>query len=155
MRIHDAIEIDAAPDRVWRYVGSPANWPLFHVKAGECRAITGGPDVIGSLYEIEFRLGARTSMTRCEIVDIRVGRLITVKSVLPESPRHRGRTLSGQITFEIDDLGRCSRVRESLEFTSATIPILLRPLVWLLLRFGAPTGETTLMRLKRIVERDV
>jgi hypothetical protein len=154
MRIADKVEIDATSDRIWEYVGSPRMWPLFHVKAGECRLVSLAAETIGSVYDIEFRLGSRTSMTRCEIVDIRVGRLITVKSVLPESKRHGADELSGRITFEIEDLGRTSRVREELEFASAGIPILLRPLVWLLLRFGQPAGETTLMRLKRIVEAD-
>jgi hypothetical protein len=154
VRINDVVKINATSDRVWDYVGSPEMWPLFHVKAGNCRRVSLGPDVVGSVYDIEFRLGSRTAMTRCEIVDIRVGRLISVKSVLPKSERRGGRELSGRITFEVEDLGRQSRVREELEFASAGIPILLRPLVWLLLRFGQPTGETTLMRLKRIVEGD-
>ena len=80
-------------------------------------------------------------MTRCEIVDIRVGRLISVKSVLPKSQRRGGRELFGRITFEVEDLGRQSRVREELEFTSAGIPILLRPLVWLISRFGTPPAK--------------
>jgi hypothetical protein len=154
VRITDKVEINATADRIWEYVGSPQMWPLFHVKAGECRPVGPGAETIGSVYDIEFRLDSRTAMTRCEIVDIRVGRLISVKSVLPKSERRGGRELSGRITFEVEDLGRQSRVREELEFTSAGIPILLRPLVWLISRFGTPAGETTLMRLKRIVEGD-
>ena len=136
----------------WEYVGSPEMWPLFHVKAGECRQVNHQPDVIGSLHDIEFRLGSKTALTRCEIVECRIGRLISIKSTLPKPDRQSGRSMSACITYELKDLGRTTRVREQIEFTSTSIPILLRPLIWLVSRFGKPTGETTLMRLKRAVE---
>ena len=154
MRLEDKVVIDAPADEVWKYVGSPEMWPLFHVKAGECRQVSPQPDVIGSLYDIEFRLGSKTALTRCEIVECRIGRLISIRSTLPEPDGQSGRSLSACITYELEDLGRTTRVTEQSEFTSPGIPFLFRPLIWLISRFGKPTGETTLMRLKMLVEEE-
>jgi uncharacterized protein YndB with AHSA1/START domain len=154
MKLKDEVVIDATSDKVWEYVGSPEMWPLFHVKAGECRQIRHQSDVIGSLYDIEFRLGSKTSITRCEIVDRRIGRLISIRSTLPEPDGQSGRSLSAGITYELEDQGWTTRVKEQIEFTSINIPPILRPLIWLISRFGRPTGETTLMRLKRMVEEE-
>ena len=154
MKIRDEVTIDESADKIWEYVGSPETWPLFHVKAGECRHVSGQADAIGALYEMEFRLGSKASMTRCEIVECRTGRLIALRSTLPTTDRKSGRRISARLTYEMEDLGRQTRVREEIDFDSSLIPLVFRPLFWLILRFGKPRGETTLMRLKRIIEEE-
>ena len=37
MRINDVWKSTRRTDKIWDYVGSPEMWPLFHVKAGDCR----------------------------------------------------------------------------------------------------------------------
>ncbi len=152
MKFKDVVTIDGAAEKVWEHVGSPELWPLFHVKTRECRHVSGQPNAIGALYDMEFRLGSRVALTRCEVVEYRVGRAIKVTSMLPTTDRKSGRRLSARLTYELEDLGRQTRVREEIDFDSSGIPWFFRPLVWLISRVGKPTGETTLMRLKRLVE---
>ncbi|NLX95550.1 MAG: SRPBCC family protein [Rhodopirellula sp.] len=152
MKLKDQIVIDATSDRVWRYVGSPDRWPLFHVKAGQCRRVRSPGGIIGAEYDMDFRLGSKFSATRCEILDLRVGRLIRLRSTLP-ARREGGPSIAACISYELEDLGRATRVRELLDLPIDGIPLLLRPLVWFLLRFGKPKGESSLVRLKRLVEK--
>ena len=154
MKFKDVVTVEGAADQVWEYVGSPEMWPLFHVKARECRHVRGQPDAIGALYDMDFRLGSRVSPTRCEIVEYRVGRVIRLTSMLPTTDGKSGRRLSARLTYELEDLGRQTRVREEIDFDSSGIPFVFRPLVWLISRLGRPTGETTLMCLKRLVEEE-
>ncbi len=150
MKLNDEILIEATSDKVWQYVGSPEMWPLFHAKAGECKQVSSQADVVGAQYDIEFRLGSKIAVTRCEIIDRRIGRLIIVKSTLPD--RQTGRPMSACMTYELEDLGRTTKVTEDIDISGAAIPLLLKPLIWFITRFGKPSGETTLMRLKRVVE---
>jgi hypothetical protein len=152
MRLRDKVVIEAASDRIWEYVGSPEMWPLFHAKAGECKRVSRQADTIGALYDIEFRLGSKTAVTRCEIIDRRVGRLIVVQSTLPEIDRRTGRPISGCMTYELEDWGSRTKVTEETTIPGATIPLLARPLVWFITTFGEPCGDGTLARLKRVVE---
>ena len=152
MRLKDEVVIEATSDKVWEYVGSPEMWPLFHAKAGECKQVSPQADVIGAQYEIEFRLGSKTAVTRCEIIDRRVGRLIIVKSTLPETNRQTERPISACMTYELEDFGHTTKVTEGIDISGASIPLILRPLIWFITRFGKPSGKTTLIRLKRVVE---
>ncbi len=152
MILNDEIVIEATSDKAWEYVGSPEMWALFHAKAGKCKQVSSQADVVGALYDIEFRLGSKTSVTRCEIIDRRIGGLITVKSTLPEASHQTGQTVSACMAYELEDLGRTTRVTENIDISGASIPLILRPLIWFITRFGKPSGETTLMRLKRVVE---
>jgi hypothetical protein len=128
-------------------------WPLFHAKAGECKQASPQADIVGALYDIEFRLGSKTSVTRCEIIDRRIGRLISVTSTLPDANPKTGRPISACMTYELKDLGHITKATEDIDISGASIPLLLRPLIWLITKFGTPSGETTLMRLKRVVEK--
>ena len=152
MTLNDEILIEATSDKVWEYVGSPEMWPLFHAKAGECKQVSSQADVVGAQYDIEFRLGSKTAVTRCEIIDRRIGGLIIVKSTLPDANRQTGRPMSACMTYELEDLGRTTKVTEDIDISGASIPLLLKPLIWFITRFGKPSGETTLMGLKRVVE---
>ncbi|MFT5301223.1 MAG: hypothetical protein ACI814_002008, partial [Mariniblastus sp.] len=76
MKFNNEIVIEANSDKVRQYVGSPKMWPLFHAKAGHCKQASSQADAVGAKYDIEFRLGSKTSATRCEIEDRRIGRLI-------------------------------------------------------------------------------
>jgi hypothetical protein len=152
MTLNDEILIEATSDKVWEYVGSPEMWPLFHAKAGECKQVSSQADVVGAQYDIEFRLGSKTAVTRCEIIDRRIGGLIIVKSTLPDANRQAGRPMSACMTYELEDLGRTTKVTEDIDISGASIPFILKPLIWFITRFGKPSGETTLMGLKRVVE---
>ena len=152
MKLNEGVVIEATSDKVWEYVGSPEMWPMFHAKAGECKQVSPQADVIGAQYDIEFRLGSKTAVTRCEIIDRRIGRLIIVKSTLSDANRQTGRPISACMTYELEDLGRTTRVTEDIDISGASIPLILKPLIWFITRFGKPSGETTLMRLKRVVE---
>jgi len=150
MRFKDKITIQARSDQVWEYVGSPEVWPLFHSKCGKCEPVGLQGGRVGALYDMEFRLGARPMPSRCEIVDLRIGRVIQLKSTVATPVK--GRHPYALITFELDDLGQTTKVRERVEVYDHGINLFLRGLIWLISRLGKPSGETTLMKLKRAIE---
>ena len=104
---------------------------------------------MGSVYTIEFRLGRKTTPTRCRIVDIQPGERIQVQSTVTEP---NGRAASAMLTYELEDLGSRTRVRERVEYDMPDAGIVWRAVIWFISRLGHPVGETTLMRLKRAVE---
>ena len=148
MQFNDTIIIEACCDVVWQYVGSPDLWSLFHVKVERAKQLDSSSGRVGSLYEIEFRMGSKTTPTRCEIVDLRIGRMIQVRSVA-----NRGQeSYQAHLTYELEDMGHQTKVTERIDTVDSHIPLFFRAVIWLISRFGKPTGETTLMRLKRMVE---
>jgi uncharacterized protein YndB with AHSA1/START domain len=151
MKIKASISINASPGTVWEYVGQPDCWPLFHTKVRQAKLTSLQGGIVGAIYDIEFNMGGKTAPTRCEIVDLAPGRMIRVTSSVPDS--HGGSAGFAVLTYELEDELRQTKVTERIEMSVAGIPWIFRPLVLLLFRFGRPSGETTLMRLKKVVER--
>lgn len=151
MLFKDSIVIDAPPDKVWEYLGSPDLWSLFHAKTGKCEQTSSQGGRIGSVYTIEFRLGAKTTPTRCEIVDLQPGEKIQVQSTITDP---NDRATAATLTYELEDLGARTRVRERVEYVIPKLGIGWRAIIWFISRFGHRVGESTLMKLKKVVEGD-
>ena len=150
MRFNDTIIIEASSDTVWQYVGSPDLWSLFHSKVERANQLSSSGGIVGSLYEIEFRMGSKTTPTRCEIIDIRIGRMIQLKSVADQVQESH----QAHLTYELEDMGQRTKVTERIDMVDSCIPFFFRAIIWLISRFGRRAGETTLMRLKRLVEEE-
>ncbi len=56
------------------------------------------------------------------------------------------------MTYELEDLGHTTKVTEDVDISGASIPLILRPLIWFITRFGKASDKRTLIRLKRVVE---
>ena len=54
--------------------------------------------------------------------------------------------------YELKDLGTRTKVYEQIDIDDPQINIFFRAVIWLISRLGSPAGETSLMKLKRIIE---
>ncbi|HYW81310.1 MAG TPA: SRPBCC family protein [Thermoguttaceae bacterium] len=151
MRLKESIHINTPPDVVWQYVGSPDVWSLFHAKARDTRLVSGQGGLIGSRYEMQLSLGSKKALSTGQIIDIQIGRLIRLKSTLEPEP---GREVSAMLTYELRDLGTWTKVYEQIDIDDPHINPFFRAIIWLITRLGKPRGETSLMKLKRIIEED-
>jgi len=151
----DSIWINASPPRIWEHVACPDRWPRFYAET-KCAQISPEGGVAGSLYAMEFGTHATRTLTHCEIVDLRPGSMIAVKCTVDEKSQPM---LSGEqtmlIAYELQDEGPRTKVTERVEMTG-TPDVLVNWLTtvigWLIYRFRKLAGNTTLRRLKRVVE---
>jgi uncharacterized protein YndB with AHSA1/START domain len=149
MLFKDSIVIDAPIDKVWPYIASPDLWSLFNAKIGKCEQISPAGGRIGSVYTMDFRMGTKTTSTRCEITDLQLDKRIEVRSTISDSSQH---TASATLTYELEDLGIKTMVNEQVAIAAPKINIFVWAIIWLVSRFGSLVGEKTLKKLKRIVE---
>ena len=152
MRIKASIQIDAAPDVIWGYLGVPESWDLFHVKARNTKLISPQGGRVGARYEMQMSAGRRTRLSTCEIIEFQTNSLIRLKSTLEDEFGHKG---SAVMTYELQDLGLKTEVYERVDIDDRHINIFFRIIIRWIGMFGRPTGETSLMKLKRIIEKDV
>ncbi len=143
----DSIVIDAPSDRVWEYVGSPDLWSLFHAKVESSELTSSQSGRIGSVYTIVFCMGSQTMPMRCEIIDIRPGAMIQVLSTGSDS-------IAAELTYSLQDVEGGTRIDERVNVIAPKLNIFIRAIFWLIERFGSPVGETTLMKLKKLVEEE-
>lgn len=149
MLFNDSILIDASPEKVWHYLGSPDLWSVFHEKARNCKQISPQGGRVGSLYSMEFRMGEETAPARCEIMDVKPGKMIKVKStaIVANQPNR-----SAFLIYELADLGTSTKVVEQVEIIAPEISAFSSMVIRLISKFGQSAEESTLARLKRIVE---
>ena len=152
MKLRETIQIQATPDVVWAYIGSPEVWSSFHVKARNTKLVSPQGGLVGSRYEMQLSVGGETKHSIGEIIDIQTGRLIRLKSELEPRP---GQKASAVMAYELEDLGTKTRVYERVDIDSSRINFFIRAIIWFVSQFGSPKkgGETSLMKLKRIVEQ--
>jgi len=152
MLFTESIVIAASPDRVWKLVGTPECWSQFDDKVEGCELVGSQGGRIGSVYAVSRRMGAKTTSSRCKIVDLQPGTMIQVQEEMvldANKPVH-----SGVLTYALDDLGTGTKVTLRAEICFAQLNIFIRALIWFISRFGYASGETPLMKLKRIVEAE-
>ena len=149
MKKKESILIDASIEDVWKYIGTPDSWSQFHAKARDTKLISKPGGRIGARYEMRFSAGHRTSLSTCEIIDIQTNVLISVRSNLDE----RGQKGSAVMTYEIEELGSGTKVDETIDFDTRHINIFFRMIIKWVAVMGRPKGESSLMKLKRIVEQ--
>ena len=150
MRIKASIQIDAAPDVIWGYLGVPESWDLFHVKARNTKLISPQGGRVGARYEMQMSAGRRTRLSTCEIIEFQTNSLIRLKSTLEDEFGHKG---SAVMTYELQDLGSGTKVDETIDFDTRHINIFFRMIIKWVAVMGRPKGESSLMKLKRIVEQ--
>ena len=122
---------------------------MFHAKARDTRLVSPQGGLIGSRYEMQLSLGNKTSPSTGGIIDLQPGRSIRMKSTLEPKP---GQEISAVIMYELKDLGTRTKVYEQIDIDDPQINIFFRAVIWLISRLGSPAGETSLMKLKRIIE---
>ncbi len=151
MLFQESIAIAASPNRVWKFVGSPERWGQFDAKVEGCELVSSQGGRIGSVYTVIRRMDAKTTPTRCEIVNLQHGKRIEVSE---EAVDPNGPVSSAVFTYELNDLGTSTKVTARAEISFPRMNILLKALVWFISRFGRPNGETPLIKLRRIVEAE-
>ena len=151
MRHKESIEIQATPDVVWECIGSPEVWSSFHCKARDTKLVSQQGGMVGSRYEMQLTAGRKSAPSTGEITEIQTGRLISLKSTMKPKP---GQEYSAMMTYELEDLGSRTKVHERIDVDIRHVNIFLRAVIWWINRFGSPREETTLMKLKRIIEQD-
>jgi len=93
-----------------------------HLKLGKSSAFV-KPDLrrlplTEAEFEADFFLDPEFSTKRQERW---MGRLIIVKSTLPDANRQTGRPMSACMTYELEDLGRTTKVTEDIDISGATL----------------------------------
>jgi hypothetical protein len=149
MVFHESVTIDAPPGQVWEYVGSPEMWSLFYLHFSACQLDGGQAGQVGSTYSAMLQLGDKTQNARLQIVAMQPERMIETRSTM----NHNGRDSFVTICFSLDDRGKQTTVRLRVDEDFSQLNFLLRALIWLINRFGQPSGESTLEKLKQAVEK--
>jgi uncharacterized protein YndB with AHSA1/START domain len=153
MKVHESVDIAAAPELVWRFIVDPQRMADWHVKLEEVRRDGTGPVYVGERFGATYcmskneqkRGDSETEVVRCDPWSA-----IVLRHRLPE----HGAEKYVEETFQLSPRtgGAETHVEHSVNFGQAGIPWWARALMWFITCFGEAQGEGVLDPLKRACE---
>ena len=148
MNIHDSIQINRSPEKVWAFVENPElmkqwNPKVQWVTAGDQKR---GP---GFVYGITYVMSGKAQEFRGEYVTYEPLRSLVIRLTSPTLPQ----TSFVEERYTLTDKGNSTLLEQRIEINNSGINIFWRLLVAFIMWFGKPVGKRYLETLKELVEQ--
>ena len=149
MRLRSRVTIAAPPERVWPLLADPAQMSRWNPKLISTKRTRSGPVSRLERYSLTYRMSGRETAHDAEVVEYEPPTRLSIR--LRTSKRKNPDSVSATETYVLRKVSGGTSLIQILELP---IPWLLSPIVWLIHRFGTPTDEPYLERLKDLAERE-
>lgn len=148
MKLHDKIIIEAPAVNIWPILLEPEFLPEWNDKIVAVKPIGSSQAILHAQFHFTFRMSKKE--TDC------TGTLTAL-----EYPHHitwRFDSLDSKNPWSVIDDAELreesghTQLKRTVDLSKAPIPLIFRPLVWLILTFGRPTGVTNVEKIKALAE---
>ncbi len=148
MRLIESTIIDADANAVWPHVADPLLQSEWNPKIVSIARDRDGPVLKGERFEVIYRMSSRERETQVEVkTSQRPERVVFVHRMERQSKER-----FVEESYEITPHAGGVKVVQTIDLSHAGFPILLRPLIWFIHRFGWSAEEPYLDRLKNLLE---
>jgi uncharacterized protein YndB with AHSA1/START domain len=151
MHIKDKIDIAATPQQVWPFIVDPVLQAAWNPKIVSIDRPHDGPVVVGETYKMTAKLSEQEKTSRVEVIELIEAERLVFRHEMTEA----GKGFAVTETFTLKPTGNDTRVQHTIDLRHSPIPMLIRPLIWLIMTFGKPVGEAQLAKLKRMIESEL
>jgi len=148
VKLRERITISAPPDVLWPFLADPVQMSLWNDKIVAVDRDSDQPVRTGETFNMIYRMRSKESECVVTVRDVQPGAAVTYEHVA----EWRGKPQIVHQTLRLKSTGNQTRVTEEIDLAKAGIPLPFRLLIWVINRFGKPTGEMPLEKLKRLVE---
>lgn len=148
MVLRDQVEIRRSPREVWTWIEDPMRTPSWNPRVKAVKPAGWGARGPGYRYYAVYELRGKVSEMQAEIEEYRPPLRLSIRLT-------GGRLPPGAAARETYDLFavECgTRLVQTVTVAEGGIPFLFRALIWIIQRFGRPTGKTFLTTLKELIE---
>ena len=148
MILKDTVQIKSSPENVWSFIEDPERMKSWNPKIQRISSISWGARSIGYRYRITYAMRNKTSEFLAEIIEYRKPEKLVIRLT-------EGNLSQGSYICEIYQLSRTAEgtlVEQTIEINNSRINIFFRLMIAFIYRFGKPTGQKYLEKLKELVE---
>ena len=148
MKLTSEIRINRPPEQVWPHIEDPELLKVWNPRIVAFEEIGWGTRGVGFRYNVRYRKGEGVLDASAEIDAYRAPEEYAFRlsgGQLPEGGYAR-------VIFELKRCDKGTHVKRTIDLTHARLPRVLRIIVGLAGRVGAPAGKEGLARLKKAVE---
>ena len=151
MLIKEQIDIHATPEQVWPFIVDPVIQAVWNPKIVSIERPHDGPVTIGESYKMIAKMSDKEKIFKVVVADLVEAHRLSFEHQLTEA----GTGLTVTETFTLSPRGHGTRLQQKVDLRQTPIPLLLRPILWLVFRMGKPVGEPQLATLKRMIESEL
>lgn len=150
MKFTDSVFINRPAATVWAFLEDPGNMPLWNPKVKRVSPSSFTTIQQGYRYAITYQMNerARASEFLAEFVHFEKPTRLVIR--LTGRPDSQNRVI--EEIYELSESDGGTFLRQTIHIDNAGINIFLRFLVWLIQRWGKPTGKRYLETLRDIIE---
>lgn len=150
MKLIDSIAINAPAATVWAFLVNPKNLPLWNPKVK--RVSPGSFSAPGPNYRYaityQMRERARATEFLAEFVHFEPLVKLVIRNTGGPGPRNQ---VIEEI-YELSERDGGTFLEQTIDIRNSGINIFFRSLIWLIQRFGKPTGKRYLETLRDLIE---
>jgi hypothetical protein len=153
MKLANSILINRPAKTVWAFLENPANMMPWNPKVIHVSPSSFSSPQQGYRYAITYQMHetSRASEFTAEFVHFEPFSKLVIRHTEGLSPRDR---VIEEI-YELSEREAGTFLTQTIHIENSGINIFLRLLIWIIQRWGKPTGKPYLATLRDIIEKDV
>jgi len=150
--IREDVVTRASSERAWELLSNPSLHDLWNPRIVATEMSGSGPLGLGSRYRVTYTLSGRRSEFDAEIVEWSPPWRFSAR--LEERVKGDGRDWKRFVEerYTLTRRGDRTHVRHQVRIHASGVNILLRLLIWLVLRTGRPQGQPFMERFRELAE---
>lgn len=156
MRVREDAIAKVPAERAWSILADPGLHSLWNPRITRTTRMGFGPWGVGSRYRVQYDLGRGAVEFDAEIAEFRPPSLLVAR--LEERARPSGAEVRRRWVeerYELRPAGAHTYVLHEVVVHHSGVPWPLRALVWLIMRFGEPVGQTYMEKFAELAEGDL
>ena len=152
MKLLENVFINRSAATVWAFLEHPANMPLWNPKVKRVSPSSFAHPQQGYRYAITYQMHERANASEflAEFVHFEPPTKLVIRHTGGLSPRNS----VIEEMYELSERDGGTSLRQTIHIENPGIPVFFRLLIWLIQRWGKPTGKRYLETLRDMVEKD-
>ena len=152
MKLVNSIFVNRSAATVWAFLENPANMLLWNPKVKRVSPSSFSVPQQGYRYTIMYQMheNARASEFQAEFVHFEPVSKLIIRHTGSFSPHDR---VIEEI-YELSERDGGTFLKQTIQIENSGINVFLRLLIWIIQRWGKPTGKPYLGTLRDIIEAD-
>lgn len=148
MKQRSRINIHTPAEELWAWLVEPEFIAEWNNKLLGAQPLQPTPPQLNSRYRFTYRLSG--SEQQCEGIITKFAPWRELQWTFKGT--HKQKHWQVTESYLLTEKAGCTRLVRTVDLTHTPIPTLLRPLIWIILRFGRSVGPTAMQQLKALAE---
>ena len=154
MIIRQQININALPEKVWKFIADPNRVMQWNPKLKRVEKVSISPVGLNYRYEALYEMNKKQNVLSCEMVQFEKPAYLKIeyREKNMSDPAGQNRSVTEEYFSKPEGSGSGTFLEQVVTIRDSSIPLWARMLIKWIMSFGKPVGQTYLEKLKQLVE---